>query len=90
MTANQGCLISPELLIQKPDKMDNYMEMLVLSMSREFMLELNLNFPLAYIAYIYVHPVWNISPKKMQLLIHYFDLMREVIAEKTAKRQSIL
>ena len=23
MTTNQGCLISPELLIQKPDKMDN-------------------------------------------------------------------
>ena len=85
MTANQGCVISPELLIQKPDKMDNYVEMLVLSMSREFMQELNLNFPLAAAAYIYVHPVWNISPKKMQLLIHYFDLMREVIAEKDRK-----
>ena len=85
MTANQGCLISPELLIQKPDKMDDYVEMLVLSMSREFIQELNLNFPLAATAYIYVHPVWNISPKKMQLLIHYFDLMREVIAEKDRK-----
>ena len=85
MTANQGCVISPELLIQKPDKMDNYVEMLVLSMSREFMQELNLNFPLSATAYIYVHPVWNISPKKMQLLIHYFDLMREVIAEKDRK-----
>lgn len=85
ITANQGCLISPELLIQKPDKMDNYVEMLVLSMSREFIQELNLNFPLAATAYIYVHPVWNISPKKMQLLIHYFDLMREVIAEKDRK-----
>ena len=85
MTANQGCLISPELLIQKPDKMDNYVELLVLSMSREFIQELNLNFPLAATAYIYVHPVWNISPKKMQLLIHYFDLMREVIAEKDRK-----
>ena len=85
ITANQGCLISPELLIQKPDKMDNYVEMLVLSMSREFIQELNLNFPLSATAYIYVHPVWNISPKKMQLLIHYFDLMREVIAEKDRK-----
>lgn len=85
MTANQGCLISPELLIQKPDKMDNYVELLVLSMSREFMQELNLNFPLSNTAYIYVHPVWNISSKKMQLLIHYFDLMREVIAEKDRK-----
>ena len=85
ITANQGCLISPELLIQKPDKMDNYVEMLVLSMSREFMQELNLDFPLAAAAYIYVHPVWNISPKKMQRLIQYFDLMREVIAEKDRK-----
>lgn len=85
MTANQGCLISPELLIQKPDKMDNYVELLVLSMSREFIQELNLNFPLAATAYIYVHPVWNISPKKMQRLIQYFDLMREVIAEKERK-----
>ena len=85
MTANQGCLISPELLIQKPDKMDNYVELLVLSMSREFMQELNLDFPLSATAYIYVHPVWNISPKKMQRLIQYFDLMREVIAEKDRK-----
>ena len=85
MTANQGCLVTPELLIQKPDKMDNYVEMLVLSMSREFMQELNLNFPLSATAYIYVHPVWNISPKKMQRLIQYFDLMREVIAEKDRK-----
>ena len=85
MTANQGCLVTPELLIQKPDKMDNYVELLVLSMSREFIEELNLNFPLAATAYIYVHPVWNISPKKMQRLIQYFDLMREVIAEKERK-----
>ena len=85
MTANQGCLISPELLIQKPDKMDNYVELLVISMSREFMKELNLDFPLSATAYIYVHPVWNISPKKMQRLIQYFDLMREVIAEKERK-----
>lgn len=85
MTANQGCLVTPELLIQKPDKMDNYVELLVLSMSREFIEELNLNFPLAATAYIYVHPVWNISPKKMQRLIQYFDLMREVIAEKDRK-----
>ena len=85
MTANQGCLISPELLIQKPDKMGNYVELLVLSMSREFIQELNLNFPLAATAYIYVHPVWNISPKRMQRLIQYFDLMREVIAEKDRK-----
>jgi len=85
ITANQGCLVTPELLIQKPDKMDNYVELLVISMSREFMQELNLEFPLAAISYIYIHPVWNISPKKMQLLIHYFDLMREVIAEKDRK-----
>ena len=85
MTANQGCLVTPELLIQKPDKMDNYVELLVLSMSREFMKELNLDFPLSATAYIYVHPVWNISPKKMQRLIQYFDLMREVIAEKDRK-----
>lgn len=85
MTANQGCIISPELLIQKPDKMDNYVELLVISMSREFMKELNLDFPLSATAYIYVHPVWNISPKKMQRLIQYFDLMREVIAEKDRK-----
>ena len=85
ITANQGCLVTPELLIQKPDKMDNYVELLVLSMSREFMQELNLNFPLSATAYIYVHPVWNISPKKMQRLIQYFDLMREVIAEKDRK-----
>lgn len=85
LTANQGCLVTPELLIQKPDKMDNYVEMLVLSVSREFIQELNLDFPLAATSYIYIHPVWNISPKRMERLEQYFHLMREVFNDKDRK-----
>ena len=78
LTANQGCLVTPELLIEKPQSMENYVEILVLSASREFIQELNLDFPLAATAFIYVHPVWNISPKRMERLEQYFHLMREV------------
>lgn len=85
LTANQGCLITPELLIQKPQSMENYVEMLVLSVSREFIQELNLEFPLAATAFIYVHPVWNIIPKRMERLEQYFHLMREVVDDKDRK-----
>ena len=76
LTANQGCLVTPELLIEKPQSLENYVEMLVLSASREFIQELNLDFPLAASSYIYVHPVWDISPKRMERLEQYFHLMR--------------
>ena len=85
LTANQGCLVTPELLIEKPQSLENYVEMLVLSVSREFIQELNLDFPLAATSYIYVHPVWNISPKRMERLEQYFHLMREVINDKDRK-----
>ena len=62
--------------------MENYVEILVLSASREFIQELNLDFPLAATAFIYVHPVWNISPKRMERLEQYFHLMREVFNDK--------
>ena len=85
LTANQGCLVTPELLIEKPQSLENYVEMLVLSVSREFIQELNLEFPLAATAFIYVHPVWNISPKRMERLEQYFHLMREVLDDKDRK-----
>ena len=80
--ANEGCLITPDFLLKKPDDMDNYVEMCVLSLSRKFMQEINPQFPLDLISHVYIHPVWQMSEKKMQRSMHYLDLLREVIDDK--------
>ena len=80
--ANEGCLITPDFLLRKPDNMDNFVEMRVLSLSRKFMQEVNPQFPLALISQVYVHPVWQMSEQKMQRSMHYLDLLREVIEDK--------
>lgn len=80
--ANEGCLISPDFLLRKPDNMDNFVEMRVLALSRRFMQEVNPQFPLALISHVYVHPVWQMNAQKMQRCMHYLDLLREVIDDK--------
>ena len=80
--ANEGCLITPDFLIRKPDDMDNFVEVRVLVISRKFMQEVNPQFPLALISQVYVHPQWQMSELKMQRSMHYLDLLREVIDDK--------
>lgn len=80
--ANEGCLLTPDFLLRKPDDMDNSVEMRGLAISRKFMQEVNPQFPLALISQVYVHPVWQMSEQKMQRSMHYLDLLREVIEDK--------
>ena len=44
------------------------------------MAEMNLQFPLSLISHIYIHPVWHMNAQKVQGVIRYFDLLREVVA----------
>ena len=80
--ANEGCLITPDFLLRKPDDMDNFVEMRVLSLSRKFMQEVNPQFQLSLIANIYIHPVWQMSTQKLHRTLQYLDLLRDLIDER--------
>ena len=80
--ANEGFLITPDFLVKKPDDMDNFVEIRVLSLSRKFLEEVNPQFPLTLISHVYVCPHWQMSAQKLQRTMHYLDLLQELIEEK--------
>ena len=79
--ANEGFFLTPDFLVKKPDDMDNFVEMRVLSLSRKFLEKVNPQFPLALISHIYVCPHWQMSAKKLQRTMHYLDLLRDLIED---------
>ncbi|MBQ8939309.1 MAG: AraC family transcriptional regulator [Paludibacteraceae bacterium] len=79
LQANDGYLIIPDFFMRRLEPTSEHMELYVMSISRKFMMEMNLQFPLALISHVYIHPVWHMSAQKIQGVIHYFDLLREVI-----------
>ena len=80
--ANDGYLITPEFFMRRLEPNSQQMELYVISISRKFMAEMNLQFPLSLISHIYIHPVWHMSAEKVQGVIRYFDLLREVVASQ--------
>ena len=80
--ANDGYLIIPDFFMRRLQPTSDHMELYVMSISRKFMMEMNLQFPLSLISHIYIHPVWHMSAQKIQGVIHYFGLLREVIDTK--------
>ena len=82
LQANDGYLIIPDFFMRRLEPTSEHMELYVMSISRKFMMEMNLQFPLALVSHIYIHPVWHMSAEKIQGVIHYFDLLREVIDTK--------
>lgn len=80
--ANDGYLIIPEFFMRRMEPTSQQMELYVICISRKFMAEMNLQFPLSLISHIYIHPVWHMSAEKVQGVIHYFDLLREVVASQ--------
>lgn len=79
LQANDGYLIIPDFFMRRLVPTSEHMELYVLCISRKFMMEMNLQFPLALISHVYIHPVWHMSALKIQGVIHYFELLREVI-----------
>ena len=87
---NDGYLIIPEFFMRCLEPTSQQMELYVISISRKFMAEMNLQFPLSLISYIYFHPVWHMSAEKVQGVIRYFDLLREVVAAQNRTATMLL
>ena len=87
---NDGYLIIPEFFMRRLEPTSQQMELYVISISRKFMAEMNLQFPLSLISHIYIHPVWHMSAEKVQGVIRYFDLLREVVASQNRTATMLL
>lgn len=84
-----GYFLSPHFYV-KPLDMGNIAEMYILSFSRKFAKDMKLTFKLAQIAQVYAKPVWSMSEQKTQRLIHYFELLREVVDDKNREAALLL
>lgn len=88
--ANDGFLLVPDFLVKRPTDLESNIDMYILAISRKFMAEMNLQFPLSLISHIYIHPVWHMSAEKVQGVIHYFELLREVVASQNRTATMLL
>jgi len=82
LNANSGYIVMPDFLLVKQDPSDDYVEMYIMTFSRKFAKEMKMTFKLAQIAQVYARPVWTIPEHKTQRVIHYFELLREVVDDK--------
>ena len=80
ITPNGGYAITPDFLLRRPTS-SHQAEIYTLAFSRMFASELHLSFPLSQIAQFYVRPIWQMSDKKTQNVLHYFELLKNVIDE---------
>ena len=87
---NSGYFITPDFLLHRPEKSNMYVEAYILSFSRKFVQEMNMEFKLNQIARIYAQPTWTMSEHKTQRIIHYYDLLREVIDDKNRPAATFL
>ena len=76
-----GYFVSPDFLLSHPSK-SSYTEVYTLAFSPKFAQELNLPFSLAQMAYIYIHPTWQMNERKAQRTFQYLELLRNVIDDK--------
>lgn len=88
--ANDGFLLAPDFLVKRPTDLEGNIDMYILATSRKFMAEMNLQFPLSLISHIYIHPVWHMNAQKVQGVIRYFDLLREVVAAQNRTATMLL
>jgi AraC-like DNA-binding protein len=79
---NDGYFLSPNFFMKSSSAPSEYAEMYILSFSRKFAKEMKMTFKLEQIAQVYAKPVWSMPEKKVQRLIHYFELLREVVDDK--------
>ena len=76
-----GYFLSPNFYVKRLDS-DNIIEMYILSFSRKFAKEMRMEFKLSQVAQVHAKPTWKMSEHKVQRLVHYFDLLREVVEDK--------
>lgn len=82
LSRNEGYFLSPNFFVKQLPSIDDFVEMYILSFSRKFVEEMKLGFQMAQIAQIYAQPTWSMSEHKLQRLVHYFDILREVAEDK--------
>lgn len=77
----EGYFLSPDFYVKRLDS-DNIAEVYILSFSRKFAKEMRMEFKLSQIAQVHAQPTWKMSEHKVQRLVHYFELLREVVEDK--------
>lgn len=82
LSTNSGYFISPDFLLKHPKPSNTTVEMYILSFSLKIAKRLTSPFSLSQLARVYMHPTWQMSEKKTQQMVHYMELMREVLDEK--------
>ena len=85
LSANSGYFTSPDFLLKRPEPSDTSVEMYILSFSPKIAKELTSPFSLSQLARVYVQPIWRMSEKKTQRMVHYLELMREVLDDENRK-----
>lgn len=88
--ANDGYFLSPGFFVKSSSSSSDYVEMYIMSFSRKFAKDMKMTFKLAQIAQVYAKPVWSMSEQKTQRLIHYFELLREVVDDKNREAALLL
>ena len=82
LSTNCGYFTSPEFLLKRPKDDELYVEMYILSFSAKMASQLQSPYSLSQLGYVYVHPTWQMSAHKTERIVHYFELMREVLDDK--------
>jgi len=85
LSANSGYFTSPDFLLKRPEPSDTTVEMYILSFSPKMAKKLISPFSLSQLASVYMHPTWQMSEKKTQRMVHYLELMREVLDDENRK-----
>ena len=85
LSANSGYFTSPDFLLKRPEPSDTSVEMYILSFSPKMAASLTSPFSLSQLARVYVQPIWRMSEKKTQRMVHYLELMREVLDDENRK-----
>ena len=85
LSANSGYFTSPDFLLKRPEPSDTTVEMYILSFSPKMAEKLTSPFSLSQLARVYMHPTWQMSENKTQRMIHYLELMKEVLDDKNRK-----
>ncbi|MBQ7631184.1 MAG: AraC family transcriptional regulator [Paludibacteraceae bacterium] len=79
---NGGFFTSPDFLLQVRETENTYVEYYNITFSQKIAQELATQFSLAQVAQIYARPVWQMNGRKTQRIVHYIELLREVIDDK--------
>ena len=80
LTPNTGVLFLADNVLQKV-QMSEDCELYILGFTAQIGEELNLKVPHTQMAQLMMRPTWQMSEQKMAVVLRYFELLRDVVAE---------